>query len=248
METEIQIAGIERRILEKNGAGAKELQLKDLSIERLELLDAQEKARQAVALDRLNATISELRREISASVLRAPFDGVVVDILTQNGYAVRPYEPILTLAKPGEHYVEYMGRDTFKCAPGDEVTAKIGHREIKLSYTSMPPTEQLAYIMEGLAVPVRLEFGAEDGAVLDVEPGLYADVRVLHGIATNVPAIPVNAIYGSPKTGQYVYVVTHDAEGELVKTLTPIKTGLTNLSFAEVTEGLSEGDIVYVKQ
>lgn len=73
---------------------------------------------------------------------------------------------------------------------------------------------------------------------LAIKPGMTAEVDILVGILDNVLAVPVGAI--TEHFGQtYVYVQSgSDYERQKVK------TDRTTHSFVEITEGLSEGDVV----
>jgi len=65
-------------------------------------------------------------------------------------------------------------------------------------------------------------------------------------LSENTLTVPVNAVYADG-SGKYVYVESQDSAGNNVKLLTPVKTGISNECVTEITDGLKEGDVVYVK-
>ena len=72
-----------------------------------------------------------------------------------------------------------------------------------------------------------------------LKPGMTAQVELLIGYYPDVIAVPVQAI-ASHNDNKYVYLKSPDGEFER----TQIKSGKSNISFLEITEGLSAGDEV----
>jgi macrolide-specific efflux system membrane fusion protein len=72
-----------------------------------------------------------------------------------------------------------------------------------------------------------------------VFPGLVADLTIAGGIAENVLTIPMTAVQGAADTG-IVYVILDDGTQEE----RPITLGLNDGINVEVTEGLTEGELI----
>lgn len=72
-----------------------------------------------------------------------------------------------------------------------------------------------------------------------LKPGMTAQVELLIGYYPDVVVVPVQAV-ASHNDNKYVYLKSSDGEFKR----TPIKSGRSNISFLEVTEGLDEGSEV----
>ncbi len=72
-----------------------------------------------------------------------------------------------------------------------------------------------------------------------VFPGLVADVTIAGGIAENVLIVPMTAVQGAADTG-IVYVILDDGTQEE----RPVTLGLSDGVNVEITEGLSEGELI----
>ena len=90
-------------------------------------------------------------------------------------------------------------------------------------------------------IPTKFAFADEKNAE-EVSAGDYAELLVYEAEADDVLRVPANAVY-SPGASPYVYVMEN---GE--KVYTPVTVGIKSASFTEITSGLQEGDVVFVKQ
>ena len=72
-----------------------------------------------------------------------------------------------------------------------------------------------------------------------LKPGMTAQVELLIGYYPDVVVVPVQAV-ASHNDNKYVYLKSPDGEFKR----SPIESGRSNISFLEVTEGLTEGDEV----
>ena len=69
--------------------------------------------------------------------------------------------------------------------------------------------------------------------------GLNASVDVIGGRATQALLVPVEALR-EISTGSYAVFVVKDGK----PTLTMVEVGLMDLTYAEITSGLNQGDVV----
>ena len=76
-------------------------------------------------------------------------------------------------------------------------------------------------------------------AEVRVFPGLVADLTIAGGIAENVLTVPMTAVQGAADTG-IVYVILDDGTQEE----RPVTLGLNDGINVEITEGLTEGELI----
>lgn len=229
--------------------------LHEQGIVSVETLD-QIKNRLEVARARCASAKSEVKRseagvemaqaDLKKTELRAPFDGIIVQLSTEVGEWVTPsppgvpIPPVMDILNDASIYVE---------APMDETDSgrlKKG-LPVRISLDPYPEknfTGKLTRVgsfvqdIEGQnrTVDVEAEFVDHDFA-RGLLAGTSADIEVILDSRDSVLRIPSYAI----QEGNKVLVVDRD---KLVSRT--VKTGLRNWEYVEIREGLVEGDAVVV--
>jgi HlyD family secretion protein len=192
------------------------------------------------------AALEVAAANLEKTVLRAPFDGIVADVSTEVGEWITPSPPGLPIPPV---IVLYDDAATYVSAPMDEVDVA----KVRVGQAARVTLDAYA----GRSFPARVTRVAP--YVLDVEeqnrtfeieaqlddtafargllPGTSADVEVILASRDRVLRIPSYALL----EGGRVLLVD---DRELVSR--PVETGLKNWQFAEVTRGLSAGDVIAV--
>jgi len=220
-----------------------------------DLLDALESAHEAAEAscvaataerDKAEAAIRAVEADLAKFVIRAPFDGIIAEMTAEVGEWITPSPPLLTapsvvdIIDPASVYVS---------APMDEVDSgsiEPGQRA-KITVDSHPGAVfaghvhrvapyVLAIETQNRTVEVEVEFDDPELAT-SLLAGTSADVEIILEVHENVLRIPTSAL----REGRTVLV---PEAGVLVER--EIEIGLKNWDFAEVTSGLSEGDLVVV--
>ncbi|MDR1559012.1 MAG: efflux RND transporter periplasmic adaptor subunit [Clostridiales bacterium] len=244
-QTEMAITEIELNILISRDADPDEIRLKKLTLDRLTIIRDQELRAQEEEIAYRQSAIDRLNREQAESALIADTDGTVAYVHVTPGAAARPFQEGVSIALDDSLYVECVKTESAAGLNGmKRFIGRYGGAEYELEYLPLPMEEELTYIFDGMPTPARFSFVEKSVGLV---AGKYIEVIGISDMAENVLAVPVNAVYSGAE-GEYVYVITKDAGGEAVKTLTPVKTGLIGDTLMEITEGLREGDVVYVKQ
>ena len=187
------------------------------------------------------------RVNLEKAVLRAPFDGVVGDVTTEVGEWITPSPPglpmipaVIVLFDPDAIYISapmdeadvgkvrvgQPGRVTIDAFPGRSFPAKV----VRVAPYVLDVQEQ----NRTFETEAELSDATFARTLL---PGTSADLEVILGSREDTLRIPSYALL----EGGRVLVVE---KGRLVSRT--VKTGLKNWQFAEVTSGLSEGDLVTV--
>jgi len=201
---------------------------------------AREQARQAAA------SVEAARALLDKTVLRAPFDGVVLDLAAEVGEWISPsppglsLPPVIDLIDPDSLYVE---------APLDEadvarIRLGLPARITMDAFRDRDFSGVITYISsfvqtrqdQNRTLDVEATF-AESALPPTVLPGLSADLEVILEAKENVLRIPAYALL----EGDRVLVFSR---GRLEER--PVQVGLRNWQTAEVVSGLQEGEQVVI--
>ncbi len=227
--------------------------LADEEIVSTDLLDEIESTREAskagcraaaATESRARAAVGVARAELSKTVLKAPFDGIVAEVTTEVGEWTTPSPPAL----PVPPVIDVLDPESiYVSAPMDEVdSAKIrtgqpvritvdSHRDQSFA-GSVHRVAPYVLDFEEQTRTVEIEVTFEDQVfAARLLPGTSADVEVILDINENTVRIPTAALL----EGSKVLVLEG---GQLVER--PIEIGLRNWDYTEVVSGLSEGDEV----
>lgn len=186
------------------------------------------------------------RVELSKTVLRAPFDGVVAEVRTELGEWITPAPP----AVPVPAVIEVLDPDSiYVTAPLDEADAAKAREGLpaRVTLDARPGesfmgkvTRVAPYVTDverqnrTLDIEVTLD---DPGAARTLVPGSSADVEVILDAREGVLRVPSYAVM----EGNRVLVVR---DGRLASVT--VETGVRNWDFTEIRGGLSAGDPVVV--
>ena len=198
--------------------------------EQQELLKKQAEELWAMQEPILWSAWEEARARLGSSQIVAPYDGVVTACL-QEGTSVAAGQPVLALADTERPYLivnSYLSPTDYRNY--EKVYGFVNGEETGLVYVEELMEDEGAYTY----------YSAEDlrGAKL----GDYALVCMVSDYHADVLSVLKSAIY-KDGNGSYVYVQEDGA-----KVRRDIVTGYMGDVYAEVEEGLQEGDKVYVKK
>jgi len=192
------------------------------------------------------AALAVVRANLEKTALRAPFDGVVLELTTELGEWITPsppglpIPPVMVLSDQTETYVSAWmdevdvarvrvgqpARVTLDAYPGRAAAARV--------------TRVASYVLDAQeqnrTFEVEVEIQDRD-FVRALLPGTSADVEIILTEREGVLRIPTSALL----EGGRVLVVR---DGRLVAQ--PVRIGLRNWQFSEVSEGLSGGEAVAV--
>jgi membrane fusion protein (multidrug efflux system) len=191
-------------------------------------------------LDTAEKEVALAEAELSKTTLEAPIEGVMGTREVEVGefMSMNPPTVVATLMDVGTVFVELgiIERDIERIRLGQKV---------KVSVDSLPNAsfegtiDNLAPLIEGksrtLTAKVRVENA--QGQLL---PGMFARAEVAVFEKPDALVVPTSALKDTDGDGKFesVFVV----EADLAK-LKPITLGYLTTDYAEVTDGLSEGDL-----
>lgn len=217
-----------------------DLKAADLDILRLSQQQQREQAEFEIA--ELQRQLSSVNGELGSNEIVAPFDGRLVYMKElQKGDSIKAYDVMFYMADDTRLYVDsaYISESTL--ATANQLYARIGGADYALTPQEFDWREYVAIALAG--GELRTGFDFADGAAPEgIESGQYAAVFMQTGLVEDALVIPANALY-SDSEGRYVYKIEGDT-----RVRTEVTTGRTTTTLVEITQGLEEGDYVYVKE
>ena len=247
---EDQIADLNMQILqldlqgiqEREGSGSQAYKMKSLEIEAAALEKSQKTELRDQEIAELNGEIETLRKKTEAQTLSAPHAGrVYYDDSIKNGTFVRALKTVMTISDPEELKFVVPEAVDNRIVENGSARAWILGKEWELEYVPLTGDERLSYIKRNQIPPTFFNVKTPDK-----DHELYAGLSgALLGETwklEDVLYVPVNALL---KDGgqNYVYVIRDGT-----RTRKDVKTGYTNGVNTIITEGLEEGEIIYVKE
>lgn len=250
-EKEIEIAATEIaqaaeelvKVTEEIPLAEKAVALKKNEIEQTQTLLRQDKELRALELQNKRKQQGELSISLDENVIRAPFSGRIIygDVLTPGSW-VQAEDPVVFLSDDSKISIVCPDIPDTLIERADRIFACIGEKEYELKHIPIDPDEYTKKILAGEEVNTKFEIVATEAELAKLEAGQYAAVHIWRDYIPDALLIPSNAVQ-TDAAGKYVYV---EENGTRVKRT--VKTGLVTDSLTQITEGLKEGDVVYVKE
>jgi HlyD family secretion protein len=206
------------------------------------------------ALERTQRDLALTDEQLTKTVVRAPFDCSVLTRPVSNGQAVsgsggfNSGTEVLTIANLGAMIInaQVNQADVPRLKVGETVGVTV-EAVTGLSITGVVeriyPQATIKNNIKGY--PARIVLKDVDPRV---RPGMTANVKIPVASADNVTAVPLSAVFTekSSEEGQmerFVYV----QQGESFEKRN-VKVGVSDYFYAEIQEGLKEGEIVTLEQ
>jgi HlyD family secretion protein len=216
-KTELGFASAQREFrLQSEGAG----------------LDARNKR---LLADRQKAVVAELKRQVDALTVRAPFDGQVGQVQVAQGTSVVANGPVMTVVDLSKFELEIKVPESFARDLGIGMPAQV------TSTGSAYPAEISAVSPEVVNGEVNARLRFADGKQ---PPGLRQNQRLSARIVLDTRRNVLMVDRGpflEQDGGRFAYVVDG---GQAVRR--PIRTGANSLSAVEIVSGLQAGERIVV--
>jgi len=185
-------------------------------------------------------SISQMRKNLAKTTIRAPFSGRIDDIITEKGSVVAPGQTqILRIVNLNQMYVEASVPERYisSIKKGTKVTVEIPvlnksvEGVIRQAGSFISPTSR-TYTIE-IAIPNK------DG---NIKPNLTTRLKIIDYINSKAFLIPQNLISENAEGDQYVYTLAKNDKNETIAKQQTIETGKSQGSLIEVTTGIKAND------
>ena len=186
-------------------------------------------------------SIDQINKQLEKTVIKAPFDGVIDNVIVKEGEVIYPGRSNLMLlvnldnmyveSKVPEKYLNTVteNKDVIMYFPMLDLNLE---SSIKYSANFINPSNRTFRIEAD--IPTN---------IYNIKPNLNAKIKVNDYTNENAITVKLNHINIDSENNKYVYkIVNKEKTNYAVKTA--IETGLKNGDFIEVTKGLLKNDII----
>jgi len=188
--------------------------------------------------------VKQLESQVGKSSIRAPFSGIVDDVIKDQGTVVSPGpgSEIFRIVNLSDMYIDVEVPETH--LPNVTSGKKVDAYFPVLGETITTEVRQTGNFIN----PSNRSFKAEipvpnkNGRI---KPNLTAQVKINDYTNENAILIPQSVVSENAEGEQYVYIIA-EIDGEMVAKKSIIKPGKTQGDYLEVLEGLSTGSQVIV--
>lgn len=227
---------------EEYSAVCRELGIRDVAKQREELKKTQLSENYEFESAYLQRQLKEKTETLGRMEIKAPCDGVVIELLPleiQYSRYVQPENYYVAIAEKDVYCVscEYMAPAYLENM--EKICGFRNGKEYALVGMEMDEKEYRARKNAGEALYTKFEISAPDE---EIEYGDLMMVKLVVSSRNNVLVIP-NITIGRDEAGEYVYRQTEEGKEKVY-----ISTGISNTITTEVKSGLEEGEVVYVQK
>jgi len=194
-------------------------------------------------IENLQASLASLRNNLHKAEIRAPLTGTILERKTDGGVFLMAGTPLLVLGnlKNVELQIDVLSEEVPRIALGDpvEMTGRaLGGQTVTGQVSQIYPSgfsKISALGIEQQRVRVIAQF---DNSQLQLRPGTSVDARIITAVSPNTLAVPDRAVFRRADNW-FVFKIQN---GRAL--LTPVTIGLRSDDWAEILDGLNQGDTV----
>ena len=227
--------------LRSHGASSREISLRQLDLEEHNIKSETESKLRAIAIEEMQKAFEEASAKLENDSLTAPCDG---DILTVSslyeGSPVQAGKPVAYISDRSRIFITTDHIAASELAD-TRITAQIGDMLYELVPVEYSQSDIAAKILNGETLKTEYTF-ADRNAAASVSVGDYAAVYIEKAVYENVLVIPNGALYHT-SAGDYVYLAGEDGNRKKAAVVCGFSDGVST----EIRDGISEGDVVYVR-
>lgn len=234
-EYDIKIAELQLQQA-KAGGDTREISSKSSALKKLESSYASQKIEQQKDLAQLQ--MDKMEGDSTQENVTAPYEGTVCYLYScKTGDTISAGTVVAVIARDNSKklFGEYIEKSVL--ADADRVYAVINEKEYTV--TNVPYDQFQLASRTFWDLPLYSTFYFEDDD--KIENGMYATIVIESNYVEDALQIPANALY-SDNDGYYVYRKKDDKSERV-----DVKTGVKTKTAVEITEGLEEGEEIYVK-
>lgn len=223
------------------GADSRESELAGLEVERAELLLAQQRERQELAVRHLREQEESLLSQIGECDVTAPVSGEILwvteagegGLIAEGGIVAVIASPESGIGIRTEFIADGMLKDYDEC--------RILHGG-NLFPVIPREYDRNAYIASLLGSGSFYSYFDPEEVREELKCGDYVQLQIIRNRKEEALVLPLDCLLRDTD-GYYVYRMEEDG----IRVKTPVAIGVKNEISAEITEGLEEGDEVYVR-
>jgi len=187
--------------------------------------------------------IDQLKNQLSKTIVRAPFSGVIDDVITEQGSVVAPAQSqLMRIVNLRNMYIEAE-------VPENYITSVTKGKKVEVFFPVLNKTVHTKIRQVGNYInpnnrSFKIEVSVPNNGNL-IKPNLTAKLKINDYTNNKAILIPLSIISEDSKGLQYVFVTSgKDINNVAEAKRMTIKTGKTQGDFIEILEGISDGNSV----
>ena len=183
--------------------------------------------------------VTNLRKNIAKYTIKAPFTGIVDDVIKEQGTVVAPGPgaEVFRIVNLGDMYIETDVPETY-------ISSVVSGKEVEIEFPILAKEVHSKVRQAGNFInPANRTFKVEIGVPNEdrsIKPNLTAKLKINDYTNPIAILIPQSIISENSKGEQYVYVVENENEKTIAKQVI-IETGKSQGDVVEVVKGLTNG-------
>lgn len=184
-------------------------------------------------------TVNQLKKQLAKTSLRAPFSGIVDNVMIEQGSVVAPQSPIFRVINLDDMYIEID-------VPESYIRDVVVGKDVQIEFPVLDKKIQGEVRLAGNFInPANRTFRIEVGVPNDdklIKPNLTARLKINDYTNPKAILIPQNIISENANGEQYVYALKDKNGDQAIANKVIIKTGKTQGDNVEVLEGIEENN------
>ncbi|WP_159949111.1 efflux RND transporter periplasmic adaptor subunit [Polaribacter septentrionalilitoris] len=186
-------------------------------------------------------TLAQLKKQLDKSTIRAPFSGIIDEVIKTQGNVVSPGpgSEIFRIVNLGNMYIEADVPETY-------ITNITKGKDVEIQFPVLGKTIDTKVRQTGNFInPSNRTFKVEIGVPnqdRSIKPNLTAKLKINDYTNSEAILIPQSIISENAEGKQYVYVVKNIKNNIGTAMQTVVKTGKTQGDIIEILDGISVGD------
>ena len=184
--------------------------------------------------------VNQLQEQINKTIVRAPFSGIIDDVITEQGSVVAPGQSqLFRIVNLNNMYIEVD-------VPERYISNVTSGKNVHVSFPILGKTMNTKIRQAGSYInPINRTFKIEvpvPNKDKSIKPNLTARLKINDYTSEKAILIPQSIISENAKGQQYVYTIIDKNDNKASAKRVIIETGKTQGDYIEVLSGLKNGD------
>jgi RND family efflux transporter MFP subunit len=194
------------------------------------------------SFEQIDNSVKQMQRQLAKAEIRAPFAGVVDEVITDQGQVVMQYQSMLfRIVNLSNMYIEAMVPETYVGKIDNTTESIVSLRTLNAQFETK--VDRVSSFIEDSNRNFRIRVGVPD-SIAYVIPNLIATLQL--NDYTNKEAIQIseNVLQESGTGDFFVFTLNSNEGNTAIATYQKVVPGRNYEGKVEILEGLKQGDII----
>lgn len=187
--------------------------------------------------------VAQMKAQLAKTTVRAPFSGVIDEVITEKGQVVAPGQPLMRIVNLSNMYVAANIPENFIGKINNGASVEVFIKSIGKTVTGK--VRQVGNYINPNNRNFSIEIAVPNQDNL-LRPNQVAVLKIADYTKENAILIPESIVTENALGEKIVYTINSQSK-KAVAVKKEIKTGLTSGANIEVLEGLANGDVVIIE-